>query len=85
MLRTVFAPVSIRQTLLLSFCILLGAPSMSAAQKVSKDQVLDYREQIRNDNDLPGLSVAVAVNGESVFSEGVGYAELVCVGVGGCG
>ena len=33
-------------------------------------------EQVRNDNDLPGLSVAVAVDGEIVFSEGVGVAEL---------
>ncbi len=38
--------------------------------------LLDYMEQIRNENDLPGLSVAVAVDGELVFSEGVGYAEL---------
>jgi CubicO group peptidase (beta-lactamase class C family) len=43
---------------------------------VSREQLLDYMEQIRNDNDLPGLSVAVAVDGEIIFSEGVGYAEL---------
>ena len=47
-----------------------------AAQRPSYEGLLDYMEQIRNDNDLPGLSVAVAVDGEIVFSEGVGYAEL---------
>jgi len=47
-----------------------------AAQSVSREQLLDYMEQIRDDNDLPGLTVAVAVDGEIVFSEGVGYAEL---------
>jgi len=33
-------------------------------------------EQLRSDHDLPGISVAVSVDGEIVFSEGVGYAEL---------
>ncbi len=46
------------------------------AQRVSREQLLDFMQQIRSDNDLPGLSVAVAVNGELVFSEGVGFAEL---------
>ncbi|MCG8470136.1 MAG: beta-lactamase family protein [Gemmatimonadetes bacterium] len=48
----------------------------AAGQAVSREQLLDYMEQIRNENDLPGISVAVAVDGEIVFSEGVGYAEL---------
>ena len=52
------------------------APAPLAAQQVVREQLLDYMEQIRHDNDLPGLSVAVAVDGEIVFSEGVGYAEL---------
>ncbi len=46
------------------------------AQGVERAQLLDYMEQVRADNDLPGLSVAVAVDGEIVFSEGVGHAEL---------
>jgi len=46
------------------------------AQAVSREQLLDYMEQIRDDNGLPGLTVAVAVDGEIVFSEGVGFAEL---------
>ncbi len=45
-------------------------------QEVSRDQLLDYMQQLRTDHDLPGISVAVAVDGEIVFSEGVGYAEL---------
>lgn len=55
----------------------LGTPPGSLlGQQVSREQLLDYMEQIRNENDLPGMSVAVAVDGEIVFSEGVGYAEL---------
>ncbi len=46
------------------------------AQGVERAQLLDYMEQVRADNDLPGLSVVVAVDGEIVFSEGVGHAEL---------
>lgn len=51
-------------------------PCLLSAQPVERQQLLDYMERVRDDNDLPGLSVAVAVNGEIVFSEGVGYAEL---------
>ncbi len=50
--------------------------SVLRAQTISHDQLLDYMEQIRDENALPGLSVAVAFDGEIVFSEGVGYAEL---------
>ena len=59
----------------LSIVLLLPA-AVLAAQSYSYEGLLDYMEQIRNDNDLPGLSVAVAVEGEIVFSEGVGVAEL---------
>ncbi len=51
------------------------APPLQA-QGVERAQLLDYMEQVRADNDLPGLSVVVAVDGEIVFSEGVGHAEL---------
>jgi CubicO group peptidase (beta-lactamase class C family) len=61
---------------MLSAIIALVLPAVVAAQDWSRQQLLDYMEQIRNDNDLPGISVAVAVDGEIVFSEGVGYAEL---------
>jgi CubicO group peptidase (beta-lactamase class C family) len=48
----------------------------AAAQAIDREQLLDYMRQVRADNDLPGLSVAVALNGEIAFAEGVGYAEL---------
>ncbi len=48
----------------------------AAAPAVDRRQLLDYMERIRDENDLPGLSVAVAVDGEIVFSDGVGVAEL---------
>ena len=38
--------------------------------------VEDYLEQVRYMTGAPGISVAVAVKGEIVFSKGVGYAEL---------
>lgn len=63
-------------SLLLSFGFLTQAEAPLAAQSYSREGLLDYMEQIRHDNDLPGLSVAVAVDGEIVFSEGVGVAEL---------
>ena len=39
-------------------------------------QLWDYMEQVRNETGVPGMSVAIAVGNEIVFSEGVGYAEL---------
>ncbi len=65
-------------TFILLLLALMGflIPSAADAQGVSREQLLDYMEQVRFDNDLPGLSVAVAVDGEIVFSGGVGYAEL---------
>ena len=63
-------------SLLLSVGLLSQAAAPLEAQSLSWEGLLDYMEQIRNDNDLPGLSVAVAVDGEIVFSEGVGHAEL---------
>ena len=63
------------RAVVLSAVLLLQAAAL-AGQSYSYEGLLDYMEQIRNDNDLPGLSVAVAVDGEIVFSEGVGVAEL---------
>ncbi len=53
-----------------------GGARVAAAQEVSRDALLDYMERIRAENSLPGLSVAVAVDGKLVFSGGVGFAEL---------
>ncbi len=38
--------------------------------------VLPYLERVRDETGAPGISVAVAKNGQIVFSGGVGYAEL---------
>ena len=56
--------------------ILVACQTPLIGQEVARDQVIDYMEQLRVDHDLPGISVAVAVDGKIVFSEGVGYAEL---------
>ena len=56
--------------------ILVACQTHLIGQEFARDQVIDYMEQLRVDHDLPGISVAVAVDGKIVFSEGVGYAEL---------
>ena len=60
----------------LATAVVLTMPAGVVAQRVAHEQLIDYMQQIRDENDLPGLSVAVAVDGEIVFSGGVGYAEL---------
>ena len=45
------------------------------AQSIS-DQILDYMQKIRIESGAPGVSVSVAHNGEIVFSQGLGYAEM---------
>lgn len=79
--RRTATPPPVRRRLRFAGVAVLGSLAMSApralaGQTPSRDQLVDYMEQIRNDNDLPGLSVAVAVDGAIVFSEGVGVAEL---------
>lgn len=44
--------------------------------EVDRSRILDWMEQVRHENDLPGLSLAVARNGRVLFSGGVGHAEL---------
>jgi len=44
--------------------------------EVDRAQLLDWMEQVRHENDLPGLSLAVAREGRILFSGGVGHAEL---------
>ncbi len=82
-------PVRARVALCLLGAAALGASSVPAAAQtthhalpleeiraVSHEQLLDYMERVRTDNGLPGFSLAVAVDGEMVFSGGVGFAEL---------
>ena len=40
------------------------------------EAILRYLEQVRNETGAPGISAAVGLEGEIVFSGGVGYAEL---------
>lgn len=77
MLKLAIDRCTVARSLVLTVAAALTLSVPAAAQDSSRDhQLLDYMEQIRNDNDLPGVSVAVAVDGEIVFSGGVGYAEL---------
>ncbi len=62
--------------LIVAGLLVSSTPRLLSAPPVERQQLLDYMERVRDDNDLPGLSVAVAVDGEIVFSGGVGYAEL---------
>jgi len=61
--------------ILLVFAVVLLVTSNVVGQ-VDAQQITNYLEQVRNETGAPGISVAVAVNGEIVYSEGVGYAEL---------
>lgn len=69
-------PHTIRRSVATAVALLVGPAAHLGAQSVDRVQLLDYMEQIRADNDLPGLSLAVALDGQIVFSGGVGYAEL---------
>lgn len=58
---------------------LLLAPASVSAQSTSGEHgpaIVRYLEQVRNDTGAPGIAAAVGVQGEIVFSHGVGYAEL---------
>ncbi len=63
-------------SLRLASLLLLASALCIAGSPVDPQQVLDYLERVRIESDVPGLSAAVALDGEIVFSGGVGYAEL---------
>ncbi len=48
----------------------------TAFGQVNSDQILDYLEQVRYETGAPGISVAIALKGNIIFSGGVGNAEL---------
>jgi len=59
----------------------VGVPPVHAQNSLAQksdhyDQVLNYLKRVRHETEAPGISAAVAVDGEIVFSDGVGYAEL---------
>ncbi len=59
-------------TAILSIFLLVS----SGYAQVNTDQVTAYLEQVRQETGAPGISVAVAVGGNIIYSNGVGYAEL---------
>lgn len=63
--------LSKKYLVLVSLSVWLVPVALQAQQVVE-----DYMEQVRYMTGVPGISVAVAVKGEMVFSKGVGYAEL---------
>ncbi|HJO37792.1 MAG: serine hydrolase domain-containing protein [Vicinamibacterales bacterium] len=66
-LRSVVAAVAIATLLLTA--------SVAGAQS-DADTIVAYLEQVRHQTGAPGVSAAVAVDGEIVFSGGTGFAEL---------
>jgi serine beta-lactamase-like protein LACTB len=65
--------------LLLILALLSLSPAPLTAQDDAdghRQAILRYLEQVRNQTGAPGISAAVGLEGEIVFSGGVGYAEL---------
>ncbi len=70
---------SILPRLMTPAILLLLAPTLVLAQTSADDRtsaIVRYLEQVRNETGAPGITAAVGSNGEMVFSDGVGYAEL---------
>ncbi|HXV65051.1 MAG TPA: serine hydrolase domain-containing protein [Vicinamibacteria bacterium] len=63
---------------LLGFLSLRSPASLPAQTEAEghRQAILRYLEQVRNETGAPGISAAVGLEGEIVFSGGVGYAEL---------
>ncbi len=55
---------------------LLAVVAPAAWAQTEAHAILAYLEQVRHQTGAPGITAAVAVDGEIVFSGGVGYAEL---------
>ncbi len=55
---------------------LLAVVAPAAGAQTGAQAILAYLEQVRHQTGAPGITAAVAVDGEIVFSGGVGYAEL---------
>ena len=61
--------------LVAALAVTLFSPELLSAQ-VDAEQIRTYVEQVRNETGVPGMSVAIAIGNELVFSDGVGFAEL---------
>lgn len=46
------------------------------AQTVANNYVRNYLQRVASESGAPGVSAAVSVKGKTVFSGGVGYADL---------
>ena len=55
---------------------LLTWSATSAQAQIDPVAIENHLQQLRNITGAPGISLAVAINGEMVYSGGVGYAEL---------
>ena len=74
-------PVLLPLIVFLALCVSACAPSDTApAQDVETTALVDSARALVQaamvDDQLPGLSIAVAVDGEIVWSEGFGYADV---------
>ncbi len=49
---------------------------LPAGAQIDNQKIQDYLEQVRIESGIPGISAAVAVNNEILFSGGAGYADL---------
>jgi len=65
---------AIRPFIAAALIILLAGTA--AAADVDVERVRDYLEQVRRDTGVPGISIAVSLQGRIILSEGVGWAEL---------
>lgn len=58
------------------YVVVLALFSVASAQAVDREVVLAYLSQLQADTGAPGVSAAVAVKGEIVFSGGVGLSDV---------
>ncbi len=65
----------IKSIIKIFFIITFLFTSQVSAQNYKKG-IEDYLQQVMNNEGIPGLSAAVAVDGEIIYSGGIGYAEL---------
>jgi CubicO group peptidase (beta-lactamase class C family) len=63
-------------TLLLALVAASPATAQEGSLHLDPDALFSYMERLRVDHGLPGVTVAVAAEGEVVFSGGVGLAQL---------
>ena len=67
----------IRRTVLAALAMAtLLLPATVVRAQTDADAILAFLEQVRHQTGAPGVSAAVAVDGQIVFSGGVGHAEL---------